>query len=214
MNVSSCSKTDTNYHLLLTLFYSRQFGLSSASWFFWYWPDLLLQLQMATSQVWIILLLQVAWSRMVPLTYLVTGYLSPWLLDHESFRKPLIPPWWGKFHMVVRSFQRDWSEKGFLASRLGGGTPSCSVHFIKTNHKTSSYSRSGNRFYFLMENHESLCKIACIQERRIAIIYITNHNMKLMYLRVSLLVVSDSLWPHGLQPTRLLCPWDSPSKNA
>ena len=27
------------------------------------------------------------------------------------------------------------------------------------------------------------------------------------------LVVSDSLWPHGLQPTRLLCPWDFPGKN-
>ena len=26
-------------------------------------------------------------------------------------------------------------------------------------------------------------------------------------------VVSNSLWPHGLQPTRLLCPWDFPSKN-
>ena len=26
-------------------------------------------------------------------------------------------------------------------------------------------------------------------------------------------VVSDSLWPHGLQPTRLLRPWDSPGKN-
>ena len=26
-------------------------------------------------------------------------------------------------------------------------------------------------------------------------------------------VVSDSLQPHGLQPTRLLCPWDSPGKN-
>ena len=26
-------------------------------------------------------------------------------------------------------------------------------------------------------------------------------------------VVSDSLWLHGLQPTRLLCPWDSPGKN-
>ena len=26
-------------------------------------------------------------------------------------------------------------------------------------------------------------------------------------------VVSISLWPHGLQPTRLLCPWDSPGKN-
>ena len=26
-------------------------------------------------------------------------------------------------------------------------------------------------------------------------------------------VVSDSLWPHGLQPARLLCPWNSPDKN-
>ena len=26
-------------------------------------------------------------------------------------------------------------------------------------------------------------------------------------------VVSDSLWPHGLWPTRLLRPWDSPGKN-
>ena len=26
-------------------------------------------------------------------------------------------------------------------------------------------------------------------------------------------VVSDSLWPHGLGPARLLCPWNSPGKN-
>ena len=26
------------------------------------------------------------------------------------------------------------------------------------------------------------------------------------------LAVSDSLWPHGWQPARLLCPWDSPGK--
>ena len=26
-------------------------------------------------------------------------------------------------------------------------------------------------------------------------------------------VVSDSSWPHGLQPTRLLHPWDSPGKS-
>ena len=25
--------------------------------------------------------------------------------------------------------------------------------------------------------------------------------------------MSNSLWPHGLLPTRLLCPWDSPGKN-
>ena len=29
------------------------------------------------------------------------------------------------------------------------------------------------------------------------------------YLFESHSVVSDSLWPHGLQPTRLLCPWNS-----
>ena len=27
-------------------------------------------------------------------------------------------------------------------------------------------------------------------------------------------VMSYTLWPHGLQPARLLCPWDSPGKNA
>ena len=26
-------------------------------------------------------------------------------------------------------------------------------------------------------------------------------------------VMSDSLWPHGMQPARLLCPWDFPGKN-
>ena len=29
---------------------------------------------------------------------------------------------------------------------------------------------------------------------------------------VSCSVLSDSLWPHGLQPTRLLGPWDFPGK--
>ena len=30
---------------------------------------------------------------------------------------------------------------------------------------------------------------------------------------VSSSVMSDSLWPHGLQPAKLLCPWDFPGKN-
>ena len=30
---------------------------------------------------------------------------------------------------------------------------------------------------------------------------------------VSHLAMSDCLWPHGLQPVRLLCPWNSPGKN-
>ena len=32
-------------------------------------------------------------------------------------------------------------------------------------------------------------------------------------LVLSCSAVSDSLWPHGLWPTRLLCPWDFPGKN-
>ena len=32
-------------------------------------------------------------------------------------------------------------------------------------------------------------------------------------MRAKLLVVSDSLQPCGLEPARLLCPWDSPGKN-
>ena len=34
-----------------------------------------------------------------------------------------------------------------------------------------------------------------------------------LLLLFSCWVVSDSLQPHGLYPTRLLCPWDSPGKN-
>ena len=34
-----------------------------------------------------------------------------------------------------------------------------------------------------------------------------------IHVFVSHSVVSDSLWPHGLGPTRLLCPWDPPGKN-
>ena len=30
---------------------------------------------------------------------------------------------------------------------------------------------------------------------------------------ISRSVMSDSSWPRGLQPTRFLCPWDSPSEN-
>ena len=36
------------------------------------------------------------------------------------------------------------------------------------------------------------------------------HNLVWLFGRS---VVSGSLWPHGLQPARLLCPWDPPGKN-
>ena len=46
-------------------------------------------------------------------------------------------------------------------------------------------------------------------------IYLTCRN-KMKCASVSVLsfsIVSNSLWPHALQPTRLPCPWDFPGKN-
>ena len=39
------------------------------------------------------------------------------------------------------------------------------------------------------------------------------YTMKSESESVSHSVVPDSLWHHGLQPTRLLCPWDFPGKS-
>ena len=46
-------------------------------------------------------------------------------------------------------------------------------------------------------------------------LYWKNRVIKLSFSLVQLnrSVVSDSLWPHELQHTRLLCPWESPGKN-
>ena len=33
------------------------------------------------------------------------------------------------------------------------------------------------------------------------------------FSQLNKLIFIDSLWPHRLQPTRLLCPWNSPGKN-
>ena len=43
--------------------------------------------------------------------------------------------------------------------------------------------------------------------------WVLYHQSHLMYIYVSRSVVSDSLRPHGLQPARLLCPWDFPGKS-
>ena len=41
------------------------------------------------------------------------------------------------------------------------------------------------------------------------------HHLNFLYFENHTLssVVSDSVWPHRRQPTRLSCPWDSPGKN-
>ena len=47
--------------------------------------------------------------------------------------------------------------------------------------------------------------------------YIRNWHHYAVHLKVTTCLVTQScltlLWSHGLYPTRLLCPWDSPGKN-
>ena len=49
--------------------------------------------------------------------------------------------------------------------------------------------------------------------RRKATASVCSHFLSLCCLLFSRSVVSDSVRPRGLQPSRLLCPWDSPGKN-
>ena len=46
-----------------------------------------------------------------------------------------------------------------------------------------------------------------------------NYNLLILFRRLSSVqfsrsVLPDSLWPQGLKPARLICPWNSPGKNS
>ena len=62
-----------------------------------------------------------------------------------------------------------------------------------------------------LEGPEVLCQEEHVNEGST-----TDHRICLLVVVAVLIVqfVSDSLRPHGLEPARLLCPWDSPGKNA
>ena len=62
---------------------------------------------------------------------------------------------------------------------------------------------------FTLENNNEL-EIACIFIS-VTKCFLSNHVS--ISESVSYSVMSDSLWPHGLQPTRFSCPWNSPGKN-
>ena len=57
--------------------------------------------------------------------------------------------------------------------------------------------------YYSLNNYSICCDIS----------FFIPDISSLCLLLVSRSVMSDSLWPHGLQSTRLLCLWNSPSKN-
>ena len=52
-----------------------------------------------------------------------------------------------------------------------------------------------------------------VSEKGLEVGWVSQDIFKHVHVGVSCLVVSDSLRPHGLQPTRLLRAWDSPGKS-
>ena len=52
-----------------------------------------------------------------------------------------------------------------------------------------------------------------LSERKKCSCYLNMGCLLLKLLLFSHQVMSDSLWPRGLSPTRLLCPWDFPGRN-
>ena len=63
--------------------------------------------------------------------------------------------------------------------------------------------------------HSALCAWVLATLKHMTLAHLFNFTVLFPCLCVfNHLVMSDSLWPHGLWPARLLCPWDSPGKNA
>ena len=52
-----------------------------------------------------------------------------------------------------------------------------------------------------------------LQARTLECVAISFSNVWKWKVKVKSLSLSDSLQPHGLQPTRVLCPWDFPGKS-
>ena len=78
--------------------------------------------------------------------------------------------------------------KIFLTQGSNQGLPHCGQVLYHLSHQGSS-----PQFFHQVWSKTSFIKALCVC--------------------VSYSVMSDSLWPHGLWPTRLLCPWNSPGKN-
>ena len=61
------------------------------------------------------------------------------------------------------------------------------------------------------EDEERPCRVRCPERSRVSVRFGGTRQGYESIL--SLAVMSDSLWPHGLQSARLLCLWDLPGKN-
>ena len=114
-----------------------------------------------------------------------------------NIRPPYLPP--EKFSMEVKKQQLELDMEQQTSSKSG-------KEYIK-----AIYCHSAYLTYMQSTSCEILGWINHKQESRLPEEISTTSNMQMHCLVTS--VISNSLWPHGPWPARLLCPWDSPGKN-
>ena len=108
------------------------------------------------------------------------------------------------------------SEINWIQSCPGGAdcTAGC-----QTSKPSGLYTRSNKRLQSRMSCQKMLPRKDCLSCVTATLNEFPLHSgprghfFFLWYLCAVCSVVSDSLRPHGLQPTSFLCPWDSPGKN-
>ena len=96
-----------------------------------------------------------------------------------------LPPWVLKAVESTEQWPRFWGSTAFLPTQV--------LH--KWLEARSLHSRTAVN----AQKTQLLSK---------ALVYLTDLSES-----ISCSIVSDSLWPHGLYSTKLLCPWDFPGKN-
>ena len=112
-----------------------------------------------------------------------------WLSQAGDWSKRLFKTCWGQQDVMTK-----WMFWGWVTPRFIG-----------------VFSTEGGKVWDLELDSALTCMIyTCVYTHYIYNIYVC---VCVCVCSVSRLAVSGSLWPHGLYPARLLCPWNSPVKN-
>ena len=111
--------------------------------------------------------------------------------------------WWAAVYGVTQS-----------QTRLKRLSSSSSRHFMWTESYNAWWPFVSGVFHLMFSRFTHVVTsimFFCVQIIIILNIYIYAYIH--MVVVVELLSCVQLLWPHGLKPARLLCPWDSPGKN-
>ena len=71
----------------------------------------------------------------------------------------------------------------------------------------------GKVWRHMLISNSALSLVCCSKDNDLGITKFYDLYFTLNLLKLSETFMSNSLWPHGLEPARFLCPWDFPDKN-